>query len=98
MASAFGIGGAFEKTQRIALFQRRLRAILPNAPCALSTSTRLILTALFLLAPDVPRSPNFFSWIAPPGLVADLNAPRQQHRITVQIIFGIWLLGRVDVF
>ena len=60
-------------------------------------SFHLILIALFLLAPDLPRLVNVFFWTAPPGLphgnplFAKLRANRAA--LTAQILFGLWLVG-----
>ncbi|HME36084.1 MAG TPA: hypothetical protein VKF84_12680 [Candidatus Sulfotelmatobacter sp.] len=56
-----------------------------------------ILLALFLLAPDLPRLINFFflnRTTAPPAQ-AQLFSTRRANRIalTVQILFGLWLVG-----
>jgi hypothetical protein len=58
---------------------------------------QLILLALFLLAPDLRRLINFFflNQTTAPSTQAQLFSTRRANRIalTVQILFGLWLLG-----
>jgi len=57
---------------------------------------QLILLALFLLAPDLPRLINFFflNRTTAPSAQAQLFSTRRANRIalTVQILFGLWLM------
>jgi hypothetical protein len=60
-------------------------------------SFHLVLMALFLLAPDLPRLANLFFLNRPvgPSTEPQLFGTRRANRIAlaVQILFGIWLVA-----